>query len=148
MLSTTTTVPPGSFLLLQPQEDVVQPTAEGFDFSETENLKEEGTVEEIRQRRKETLACAFRIFAHNSLGVGVVGHLTVRDPEFPDRFWVNPFQKAFSCLTASDLIMIDHEGNVVFTSPGRTSVYNRAAFVSFSGLLNSEAPLEAEGTYP
>lgn len=106
-----------------------QPVVEGFDFSATENVDETGTVEDIRQTRKETLACAFRIFARNQLGVGVVGHLTVRDPEWPDRFWVNPFAKAFSSMTASDLILIDHQGDVVFASQGRTRVYNRAAFV-------------------
>jgi ribulose-5-phosphate 4-epimerase/fuculose-1-phosphate aldolase len=30
---------------------------------------------------------AFRVFAKHNLGVGVVGHLTVRDPGHTECFW-------------------------------------------------------------
>ena len=47
-------------------------------------------VEEERLRRKQKLAGALRIFGRVGFGEGVAGHITVRDPEFPDMFWVNP----------------------------------------------------------
>lgn len=83
------------------------------------------SFEEERQYRKEQLAAGFRLFGRFGFSEGVAGHLTVRDPEHPDRFWVNPFGTAFSLIRASDLILVDHEGNLLH---GNRPV-NRAAFV-------------------
>jgi ribulose-5-phosphate 4-epimerase/fuculose-1-phosphate aldolase len=55
----------------------------------------------------------------------VAGHITVRDPEYPDMFWVNPFGMSFRHVKQSDLILVDHDGNVVYG----TKPVNRAAFV-------------------
>jgi hypothetical protein len=53
------------------------------------------TVEEERLHRKQKLAGALRIFGRVGFGEGVAGHITARDPEFPDHFWVNPFAHSF-----------------------------------------------------
>lgn len=71
------------------------------------------TVEEERAHRKAKLAAAFRMFSKAGLDEGVAGHVTVRDPEFPDSYWVNPFGMHFSMIKSSDLVRVDHEGNVV-----------------------------------
>src|SRR5690242_12437246 len=68
---------------------------------------------EERQHRKERLAGAFRIFAALGFAEGVAGHITVRDPEIPDTFWVNPFGMGFAEIRASDLIRVDALGTVV-----------------------------------
>lgn len=65
-----------------------------------------------RQHRKQQLAGAFRIFGRLGFGEGVTGHITVRDPEYPDMFWVNPFGMSFKQIRVSDLILVDHEGHV------------------------------------
>ncbi|MGW7416587.1 class II aldolase/adducin family protein [Streptomyces sp. NPDC054863] len=83
------------------------------------------TVEEERQYRKEQLAAGFRLFGRFGFSEGVAGHITARDPEHPDHFWVNPFGMAFSLIKASDLILVDHEGNLLHGS----RPVNRAAFV-------------------
>ena len=44
---------------------------------------------------------------------GVAGHVTVRDPELTDHFWVNPFGLNFKLTTVSDLILVSHTGEVV-----------------------------------
>ena len=44
---------------------------------------------------------------------GASGHVTARDPEFPNTFWVNPFGMHFSQIKVSDLIRVDAEGHVV-----------------------------------
>jgi ribulose-5-phosphate 4-epimerase/fuculose-1-phosphate aldolase len=62
---------------------------------------------------KQRLAGAFRIFSKFGFGEGVAGHITARDPEFPDTFWVNPFGVHFSQITVSNLIRVDHEGKLV-----------------------------------
>jgi len=47
------------------------------------------------------------------LAEGGAGHVTVRDPEHTDHFWVNPFGLNFKLMTVSDLILVNHEGEVV-----------------------------------
>lgn len=86
------------------------------------------SVEAERAHRKERLAAGFRIFSKAGFDEGVAGHITVRDPEFPDTFWVNPFGHAFALITASDLIRVDETGDVV---DGDRPV-NRAAFAIHS----------------
>jgi len=88
------------------------------------------TVEEERLHRKQKLAGALRIFGRFGFGEGVAGHITVRDPEFPDHFWVNPFGLSFRHMRVRDLILVNHSGDVVY---GAQPV-NRAAFVIHSAI--------------
>ena len=88
------------------------------------------TVEEDRLHRKQKLAGALRIFGRLGFGEGVAGHITVRDPEFPDHFWVNPFGLSFRHMRVSDLLLVNHTGDVVY---GAQPV-NRAAFVIHSAI--------------
>lgn len=66
-----------------------------------------------RLHRKQRLAAAFRIFADFGFSEGVAGHITARDPEFPELFWVNPFGLHFGLITVSDLLLVDARGKVV-----------------------------------
>ncbi len=88
------------------------------------------TVEEERAHRKARLAGAMRLFGRFGFSEGVAGHITARDPEHPELFWVNPFGMSFRHIRSSDLILVDHEGNVVY---GDHPV-NRAAFVIHSAI--------------
>ena len=88
------------------------------------------SVEDERLWRKQRLALAFRIFGRLGFDEGVAGHITARDPEFPDRFWVNPFGLSFKLITADDLILVDHAGTVL---EGDWPV-NQAAFAIHSGI--------------
>src|SRR3954470_295005 len=88
------------------------------------------SLEEERLHRKQRLAAAFRLFAKFGYDEGVAGHITVRDPEHRDTFWVNPFTKDFSQITVSNLVRIDHHGTVV---EGDWPV-NQAAFAIHSRL--------------
>jgi ribulose-5-phosphate 4-epimerase/fuculose-1-phosphate aldolase len=80
---------------------------------------------EERRHRKARLAGALRIFGKLGFSEGVAGHITARDPELTDHFWVNPFGMNFRHVKVSDLILVNHHGEVV---EGRRPV-NRAAFV-------------------
>ncbi|WP_169947710.1 class II aldolase/adducin family protein [Microbispora sp. H11081] len=86
------------------------------------------TVEEERRHRKERLAAALRLFGRFGFEEGVAGHITARDPEHTDHFWVNPFGMSFKQIKVSDLILVNHEGQVV---EGRHHV-NQAAFAIHS----------------
>jgi len=66
-----------------------------------------------RQHRKERLAAAFRIFGWFGYEEGVAGHITARDPELTDHFWVNPFGIPFSHIRVSDLILVNSKGETV-----------------------------------
>ncbi|WP_245790303.1 class II aldolase/adducin family protein [Ferrithrix thermotolerans] len=83
---------------------------------------------EERQERKLHLAAAFRLFGRFGYDEGVAGHITARDPEDPDVFWVNPFGMDFSLITQRELIAVNSEGEVV---EGRGSL-NSAAFAIHS----------------
>ncbi|MGI9600547.1 MAG: class II aldolase/adducin family protein [Acidimicrobiales bacterium] len=76
-------------------------------------LPEFDSVDAERQHRKERLAGAFRLFGRFGFSEGVAGHITARDPELADHFWVNPFGMPFSHISASDLLLVDHAGVVV-----------------------------------
>jgi len=71
------------------------------------------SLQEERLHRKQKLAGAFRLFSRFGFDEGVAGHITARDPEFPDTFWVNPYGVHFGQVKVSNLICVDHEGNVV-----------------------------------
>ena len=71
------------------------------------------TTEAERQHRKERLAGTFRIFSRFGFEEGGAGHVTARDPELTDHFWVNPFGTPFANIEPDDLLLVDHEGNVV-----------------------------------
>lgn len=66
-----------------------------------------------RLKRKQRLAAALRIFGRFGFDEGVAGHITVRDPERSDQFWVNPMGRSFKQMRVSDLLCVDHAGNVV-----------------------------------
>src|SRR5258707_1585146 len=86
------------------------------------------TVAEERQHRKQRLAGAFRLFSRFGFDEGVAGHITARDPERLDHFWVNPFGMHFGQIRASDLILVNDHGEVV---EGKYPV-NGAAFAIHS----------------
>jgi ribulose-5-phosphate 4-epimerase/fuculose-1-phosphate aldolase len=71
------------------------------------------TIEEERRYRKTHLAGAFRLFAKFGFDEGAAGHITARDPERPDWFWVNPFGMHFSQIRVSDLVLVNEHGEVV-----------------------------------
>lgn len=91
---------------------------------------QEGTVEEIRQDRKNKLAAALRLFGKFGFDEGVAGHITVRDPELPDHFWVNPMGRSFKQVKVSELLLVSHTGEVV---EGK-GLLNGAAFTIHSGI--------------
>jgi ribulose-5-phosphate 4-epimerase/fuculose-1-phosphate aldolase len=104
------------------------PTPPTFESLETERL-----------HQQQRLAAAFRLFARYGFDEGVAGHITVRDPEFPDCFWVNPFGVYFGQIRVSDLLLVNHEGEVV---KGDRPV-NAAAFAIHSRIHQARPDVNA-----
>ena len=71
------------------------------------------SVDDERSHRKQRLAAAFRLFSRFGFDEGVAGHITARDPEHLDHFWVNPFGMHFGRIRVSDLILVNDRGEVV-----------------------------------
>ncbi|MBB6125255.1 class II aldolase/adducin family protein [Sphingobium subterraneum] len=88
------------------------------------------SIEEERTYRKRRLAASYRIFALRGFDLGLAGHITVRDPEYDDRFWVAPLGPWFGHIRVSDLVMVDHDGNIVY---GKGPI-NQAGFAIHSVL--------------
>jgi len=86
-------------------------------------------VEEERLHRKQQLAGALRVFGKFGFSEGVAGHITARDPEKTDHFWVNPFGVSFNQMKVSDLILVNEEGEIV---EGKHTLLNKAAFAIHS----------------
>ncbi|HZD50949.1 MAG TPA: class II aldolase/adducin family protein [Silvibacterium sp.] len=99
-------------------------------IAKTPNPPDFATVAEERLHRKQRLASAFRLFAKFGFSEGVAGHITARDPELHDHFWVNPFGMHFAHIRVSDLILVNEKGDVV---QGDWPV-NEAAFAIHSRL--------------
>ncbi|GJJ08603.1 hypothetical protein Clacol_002822 [Clathrus columnatus] len=109
------------------------------------------SLEEKQTHVKERLACALRIFGKYGYDEGVAGHITVRDPIDPKRFWVNPFGVAFSLMTASDLLLVDHKGSIVGGGkgerlpfrPANRQIYNRAAYCIHAAIHAARPDVDA-----
>ena len=92
-------------------------------------------MESERLHRKQRLAAALRVFSRFGYDEGVAGHVTARDPEHTDHFWVNPFLRPFARLRVSDLLLVNDAGQVV---EGKGAV-NRAAF-AIHGQIHATRP--------
>lgn len=101
---------------------IYQPEQHGRKFPEELRSND---PDEVRQHRKKRLVAACRAFAQWRLDYGFAGHLTVRDPEHPELYWTNPMAVHFARVNMSNLILVDHDGQVV---EGDYAV-NRAGFV-------------------
>ena len=94
---------------------------------------------ELRRNQLEKLVAGFRLFSYFGYDEGVAGHITFRDPEFSDHFWVNPLGVHFSQIKISDLLLVNHDGEVV---QGNRPV-NVAAFAIHSRLHKARPDVNA-----
>lgn len=51
------------------------------------------SFEKERRWMLEHMAGAFRVFARKGFTEGLAGHISLRDPEYKDCFWTNPYVK-------------------------------------------------------
>ncbi|WP_347557459.1 class II aldolase/adducin family protein [Robbsia sp. KACC 23696] len=102
-------------------DDIRHPPIRRFWFDDPQTPR---SIAEERLHRRQRLAVAFRLFAQNGFAHGLAGHITARDPEWDDHFWVNPLGKHFSRIRVSDLLLVNRNGEIVV---GEGPV-NQAAF--------------------
>lgn len=102
-------------------------------FADTD-IPRQPTVELERLFRKQRLAASYRLFGRAGFDMGGAGHITARDPEYPDQFWVNPAGVHFSRICVSDLMLVDHDGAIVSAPAKARPLLNQAAFAIHSEL--------------
>ncbi|KAI0014315.1 class II aldolase and Adducin domain-containing protein [Xylariaceae sp. FL0662B] len=119
---------------MSPHSTKVTPGTDGSAFAKTPFPQPPTFKDPLQERQhvKERLALAFRIFAKLGFDEGIAGHITVRDPVDPTSFWVNPFGVAWPLLRASDLIRVDHTGDIV--EGGLVKLLNVAAYMIHSAV--------------
>ena len=95
-------------------------------------LKEKGldmidfkSTEELRRNQLEKLVAGFRLFSYFGYDEGVAGHITFRDPEFNDHFWVNPLGVHFGQISLNTSIL-----HIKKTTKNRSKVAKRRPKVS------------------
>ena len=118
---------------------------------------------EERQWAKEHMAGAFRFLAKKGYTDGAGGHISLRDPVKTDCFWIStladlqycgcltarctnditttdPYAVHFGLLKASDLILVDEEGNAVSQTEHKV---NRAGFMIHAALHKARPDVHA-----
>lgn len=78
---------------------------------------------ELRATRKRELALAYRLFACQRWGDLGDGHITARDPERTDCFWLLPTGISYHEACVSDLVLVKPDGNVVGDGEINPSAY-------------------------
>ncbi len=83
-------------------------------------------------RQRVDLAASYRLVAHFGMDDRIYTHISARVPDTEDQLLLNPFGLWFSEVTASNLVKVDLEGNVV-DDPGGYGI-NKAGFTIHSAV--------------
>jgi ribulose-5-phosphate 4-epimerase/fuculose-1-phosphate aldolase len=75
------------------------------------SMREKVTPEEWRARVD--LAAAYRLIALYGMADMGANHISVRVPGEDNAFLINPYGMMYEEITASSLIKIDHDGNIL-----------------------------------
>lgn len=68
---------------------------------------------QLRLHRKRRLALAYRVFGALRWGSLGDGHISARDPERTDHFWLARYGVPFGDITVDDLVLVGPDGSVV-----------------------------------
>jgi len=77
------------------------------------NASDTRSVDDIRQERKRQLALGYRILAAMHWGDLGDGHISARDPEREDCFWLLRYGVSYHEARVSDLVMVGPDGDLV-----------------------------------
>ena len=73
------------------------------------------------------MAATFRDWARKGFTEGMSGHISVRDPEYPNAIWMNPLGKHFGLMTAGDFLCLDmHTGAIISGNKVCSSLFDHA----------------------
>ena len=90
-------------------------------------------VSEAEWNTRINLAAAYRLIAHFGMSDLIYNHITARVPGSHTEFLINPYGMMYEEITASSLVKVDLDGNVLFNVDDNFSV-NRAGYVIHSAI--------------
>ena len=88
-------------------------------------------ISEAERKARMDLAACYRLIALAGMDDGTATHITLKVPGVDDHFLINPYGLLFSQVTASNLVKIDIDGNVLQETPYGI---NPAGFVIHSAI--------------
>jgi ribulose-5-phosphate 4-epimerase/fuculose-1-phosphate aldolase len=91
------------------------------------------THNDIEWQTRVDLAACYRLVAAFGMTDLIYNHITARIPGSPDHILINPYGMMYEEITASSLIKIDLEGNIIGDHDSRFSV-NAAGYVIHSAV--------------
>lgn len=86
------------------------------------------------------LAALYRLIAYYRMTDLIDTHISLRVPYEPNHFLINRYGVTFDQMTASDLVKIDHDGNIV-AEYDQGKMVNVAGFVIHSALHHANAEI-------
>ncbi|RLE22052.1 MAG: ribulose phosphate epimerase [Actinobacteria bacterium] len=103
--------------------EIVYPT-----FPGVEPFGFERTVEAERAHRKRMCALGYRIFGALRWGQLGDGHISARDPELTDHFWLLDWAVPFHSATVDQLVLVGPDGSVIDADGNPTGAVNTAGY--------------------
>lgn len=91
----------------------------------------------------EHMAAVFRHWSREDYVEGISGHISVRDPEFPDCIWMNPYGMHFGLITASDLVMVRMTDGRIMDGNKTRPIVNQAGFFIHSAIHKARPDVHA-----
>ncbi len=104
-------------------------------FQGVDPIDTQRSTEAERAHRKRMCALGYRIFGALRWGQLGDGHISARDPECTDHFWVLDWGIPFRSATVGDLVLVGPDGSVKNGNGEATGAVNTAGYNIHSPLL-------------
>ncbi|NKB64402.1 MAG: hypothetical protein GKR95_20560 [Gammaproteobacteria bacterium] len=101
--------------------------------------KQHSLISEEEWKIREDLAACYRLFVHFGWTDLIFTHLSARVPGTDNQYLINPYGLLFDEITASNLIKVDFDGNVIWGD----FPYNRAGHSIHSAILKARSDVNA-----
>ena len=99
------------------------------------------------------MTALFRHWSRKNYTLGLSGHISVRDPEFPSLFWMNPLAIHFGLLKASDMLLLSDSdssddgggggGEVILAGNARGRPANKAGWAIHAAIHRRRGDVNA-----
>ena len=104
-------------------------------FPGVEPFGSQRSVEAERAHRKRMCALSYRIFGALRWGQLGDGHVSARDPELTDHFWLLDWAVPFRSATVDQLVLVGPDGRVMDSNGNATGAVSTAGYNIHSPLL-------------
>lgn len=99
------------------------------------------SFESERNHRLNHMAAVFRHWSREGYVFGFSGHISYRDPEFTDAFWTNLLGVHFGLLKASDMVLVNLDGEIIGGNRSRPA--NTVGFLIHAAVHKARADAHA-----